>query len=220
LLGFLVIGGGLGATSLGYSFKMVVMLKIHLIFLFATVFSFAEIFSQNEIDSLITNDADYSNYKFKLSLEPQDGYSLILQGNGAPKDNVSANNFEIGFSRTIISTGGHETGVMDRTFTLGIINYNGNSFSTLGFGYNFRSILDLGLFLNFNNDFNGNNSFTLRPHIGFFCLPPYGSAYAEFGYNFHFLRNNFEIPNLFSIGLRYNIGFLKSNQDKDKSNKK
>jgi hypothetical protein len=193
------------------------MNKTYLIILLSIVVNCTDIFSQNEITSSTPNDSNNTEYKFELSLEPQDGYSLILNLNGAPKEGVSFTNFEMGIARTFIYDG-HETTTIDRTLTLGVINHNSNLFYSLGFGYNFRSILDLGLFLNYNNNFINSNAFTLRPQIGFIILPPIGSAYAEFAYNINFLKNNFDISNYFVVGFRYNIGFLKSKIDKNNSN--
>ena len=178
------------------------MRKIYLLLFLFVAFNCKNVFSQVEVNESV--------YKFKLSLKPQDGYSLIIVGNGSLKDSANLGNFELGISRTFISSEGHETSVIDRTFTLGVINYKSELFYTLGIGYNLRSFFDLGLFLNFASNYKGTNAFTLRPHIGFVCLPPMGSGYAEFGYNINFLKSDFDVPNLFVAGIRYNLGFLKS----------
>ena len=184
------------------------MKKIISIILIFVVFNSANIFSQDEVDTVTNKSTDSTAYRFGLSLKPQDGYSFILIFSGSPKNDVNFDDFEIGFARSIISNG-HEGGIINRTVTLGLIKYNGNNFYSFGFGYNLRSFLDIGLFMNFKDNFSGSNAFTLRPHIGFVFLPPLGSIYIEAGYNINFLKNNFEIPSLGVFGFRYNIGFLK-----------
>ena len=178
------------------------MRKIYLLLFLFVALNCKNIFSQSEVNE--------SDYNFKLSLNPQDGYSLVIVGNGSLKDSANLGNFELGISRTFISSEGHETSVIDRTFILGVFNYKSELFYSLGIGYNLRSFFDLGLFLNFANNYKGSNAFILRPHIGFVCLPPMGSGYAEFGYNINFLKNDFDVPNSFVVGIRYNLGFLKS----------
>ena len=171
------------------------------------VINLENILPQSETDSVSNNSIDSLNYRFKLSLEPQDGYTFILGFTGSLNDNIQFYDFEIGIARTIISKG-HEGDTIDRIVTLGLISQESELFYLVGFGYNFRSILDFGLFLKFINNFNGSNTFSLRPHIGFIFLPPVGSAYIEIGYNINFLKNNYDIPNNFVGGIRYNIGFL------------
>ena len=128
------------------------MKKFIPIILIFVVFNSVNIFSQDEVDTVTIKSTDSTTYRFGLSLKPQDGYSFILIFNGSPSNGVKFDDFEIGIARSKISNG-HEGGLVDGTITIGLIKYNSKNFYSFGFGYNLRSYLDFGLFMNFNDNF-------------------------------------------------------------------